>query len=173
MGDFSYERKMEAQRVNQVIQDMEQRERELLFKSSNLKESVIGLRKNFWEDVTVNIENPDDIIETEVSIKQQTELLSERERVHGHLDEELKTLRRLKDSPYFARIDFKEKAALSKQQIYIGTASFMDENEEEFLIYDWRAPISSMYYDYLPGQAEDRKSTRLNSSHVAISYAVF
>src|SRR5439155_17102062 len=25
----------------------------------------------------------------------------------------------------------------------------------------------------LPGQREDRKSTRLNSSHVAISYAVF
>src|SRR5699024_6193872 len=23
-----------------------------------------------------------------------------------------------------------------------------------FLIYDWRAPISSMYYDYSPGQAE-------------------
>ncbi len=27
----------------------------------------------------------------------------------------------------------------------------MDENDEEFLIYDWRAPISSMYYDFAPG----------------------
>jgi len=27
----------------------------------------------------------------------------------------------------------------------------MDENEEDFLIYDWRAPISSIYYDFSPG----------------------
>lgn len=30
----------------------------------------------------------------------------------------------------------------------------MDENEETFLIYDWRAPISSIYYDYSPGPAQ-------------------
>ena len=31
----------------------------------------------------------------------------------------------------------------------------MDEDGENFLIYDWRAPISSMYsYDYAPGPAQ-------------------
>lgn len=30
----------------------------------------------------------------------------------------------------------------------------MDEKEEHFLIYDWRAPISSLYYNYSPGKAE-------------------
>ena len=29
----------------------------------------------------------------------------------------------------------------------------MDENNEQFLIYDWRAPISSLYYQYSPGKA--------------------
>lgn len=27
----------------------------------------------------------------------------------------------------------------------------MDEHDEEFLIYDWRAPICSIYYDFSPG----------------------
>lgn len=30
----------------------------------------------------------------------------------------------------------------------------MDEHDENFLIYDWRAPISSLYYDYSPGEAK-------------------
>ena len=30
----------------------------------------------------------------------------------------------------------------------------MDQNNENFLIYDWRAPISNLYYDYSPGPAE-------------------
>lgn len=30
----------------------------------------------------------------------------------------------------------------------------MDEKEERFLIYDWRAPISSLFYNYGPGAAQ-------------------
>jgi DNA helicase-2/ATP-dependent DNA helicase PcrA len=114
---------------------------------------VIELRKTFWDDVTVNLDEPDDVIETQSSMKQQAELLSERERTHGQFAKELETLKRLKDSPYFGRVDFKEKNDKSADQIYIGIASLMDRKEEEFLIYDWRAPISSIYYDFPPGEA--------------------
>ena len=54
------------------------------------------------------MDEPDDMIETAASIKQQAELLSERERTHKHLDRHLRTLSRLKYSPYFGRIDFLE-----------------------------------------------------------------
>src|SRR5690625_5944573 len=40
-----------------------------------------------------------------------------------------------------------------KDEIYIGIASFIDHEDENFLIYDWRAPISSLYYDYALGKA--------------------
>ena len=36
----------------------------------------------------------------------------------------------------------------------MGVGSLMDQKDEEFLIYDWRAPISSLYYDYSPGKAQ-------------------
>lgn len=147
-------REDEQYRVNQVIHEIKKKEEKLNSKSTGLKDSIIDLRKNFWEDVTVNLDEPDDVIETQASLKQQAELLSEREQVHGNIDKELKTLKRLKDSPYFGRIDFTEHPGNEKEKIYIGISSMMDQEEENFLIYDWRAPISSLYYDYPPGPAQ-------------------
>ncbi len=52
---------------------------------------------------------------------------------------------KLKDSPYFARIDFKEEEEEEGQPYYIGRFAFQYENET--VDFDWRAPISSMFYD--------------------------
>ena len=121
--------------------------------TGGLKEGIIELRKTFWDDVTVNLDEPDDVIESFTSIKQQAELLAERERTHGQTHKQLKHLDRLKKSPYFGRIDFHEEGEKTADQIYIGVGSLMDEHDEQFLIYDWRAPISSLYYDFSPGEA--------------------
>lgn len=56
-----------------------------------------------------------------------------------------------KKTPYFARIDFKEKGEPKSESIYIGLGSFTDR-EDHFLIYDWRAPISSIYYEGKTGE---------------------
>ena len=34
------------------------------------------------------------------------------------------------------------------EQIYIGIYNLSASNTMEILVYDWRAPISSMFYDY-------------------------
>ncbi|MHC6047440.1 RNA polymerase recycling motor HelD, partial [Listeria monocytogenes] len=114
----------------------------------------IHLRKTFWDDIKINLENPEDAGETISSIKQEAEILSERERTHAHVDKQRKILSRLKESPYFARVDFLENNEEPIHNIYIGIASLMNETEDEFLIYDWRAPISSIYYDYSPGPVQ-------------------
>ncbi|MCB2377299.1 AAA family ATPase [Hymenobacter sp. BT635] len=61
-------------------------------------------------------------------------------------------LLKLGQSPYFGRIDFAapNKAAMP---VYIGVYSFLDEQQRQNLIYDWRAPISSMFYDFELGEA--------------------
>ena len=61
-------------------------------------------------------------------------------------------LMKIKESPYFARIDFQEKDEQLIEKIYIGRFSFLHENE--LLIYDWRSPIASMFYDYETGPAK-------------------
>ncbi|MCG6197917.1 hypothetical protein H1215_12140, partial [Anoxybacillus sp. LAT_38] len=64
------------------------------------------------------------------------------------------TLRKLRKSPYFGRIDFVEDGEREAERIYLGIASLLDERDEQFLVYDWRAPVSSLYYDYPPGPAQ-------------------
>lgn len=105
------------------------------------------LKETFWDHVTVNFSNSHEIQETISSIKQQAELLHERERSGALIKKQMRTLRRLADSPYFGRIDLKIEGEDQAEPIYIGLASLMDENDSDFLIYDWRAPISSVYYD--------------------------
>ncbi|WP_043932119.1 RNA polymerase recycling motor HelD [Bacillus sp. EB01] len=143
----------EQRRVNDVIQEIDCQAKKLIKESGYVGEEVLNLRQTFWEDVTVNLDEPDDVIETAASLRQQAELLGERERTRGQMTRQMKILDRLRYSPYFGRIDFHEKGESTTDNIYIGIASLMDEKKENFLIYDWRAPISSVYYDYSPGPA--------------------
>lgn len=144
---------LEQTRVDFVVKEIDKKAIKLSTNVGKVSSDVLEIRKTFWNDVTVNFDEPDDIAETAASIKQQAELMSERERTHLQLDHQLKTLVRLKNSPYFGRIDFWERGEKSSDQVYLGISSFMDENDENFIIYDWRAPISSLYYDYSPGPA--------------------
>ncbi|WP_332238184.1 RNA polymerase recycling motor HelD [Sporolactobacillus sp. KGMB 08714] len=148
------ERKKEQNRINEVVDVISSKISGITGEKGAVRKGIVDLRQNFWEDVTVNLDEMDDVYETQASIKQQAELLSERERRHGQMDRELKTLYRLQDSPYFGRIDFQEEGEQKTEPLYIGIGSLMDARNEKFLIYDWRAPISSMYYDYAPGPAK-------------------
>ncbi|PKR83942.1 RNA polymerase recycling motor HelD [Heyndrickxia camelliae] len=145
----SNEWNQEQERVDYTVKKVRNHINTLVASAENVKQEAEEIRKNFWEDVTVNFDEPDDVIETMTSIKQQVELLSERERSYGHVEESVKTLQKLASSPYFARVDFREDGE-PLEQIYIGIASFLDE-ADNYLVYDWRAPISSIYYDGIPG----------------------
>lgn len=61
-------------------------------------------------------------------------------------------LLKLVQSPYFGRIDFAA-AGQPAAPVYIGIHSFLDERLRQNVIYDWRAPISSLFYDYELGEA--------------------
>ncbi|WP_055665920.1 HelD family protein [Desnuesiella massiliensis] len=60
---------------------------------------------------------------------------------------------KLMDSPYFGRIDFRENDKIQEVPFYIGVHSFGEESGDKVLIYDWRAPVSSMFYDFEIGKA--------------------
>ncbi len=64
-----------------------------------------------------------------------------------------KKLMKLGASPYFGRIDFVTAESEKKTNAYIGIYTFFDETMRSNLIYDWRAPISSMFYDFELGEA--------------------
>jgi DNA helicase-2/ATP-dependent DNA helicase PcrA len=60
-------------------------------------------------------------------------------------------LTKLLDSPYFARIDFREASQETPAPFYIGRFAFSHDNK--LLISDWRSPVASMFYDCEVGPA--------------------
>ncbi len=61
-------------------------------------------------------------------------------------------LKRIESSPYFASIDFTEENDV-KKSIYIGM-TYLKKDETTNIIYDWRAPICSLFYDFETGNCE-------------------
>ena len=54
---------------------------------------------------------------------------------------------------YFGRIDFWKRRNSKVMPIYIGIHTFYDPESRATLIHDWRAPVSSMFYDHELGEA--------------------
>ncbi|GIP21349.1 RNA polymerase recycling motor HelD [Paenibacillus sp. J22TS3] len=144
--------KDEQQRVNDVTSLISTRIKRLEHEVGNVRGDVVEMRKDFWDEVTMNFSEADDVGETSTSLRQQSEILSDRERSHLHAYAALGKMKRLFQSPYFGRIDFTENGE-GTESIYLGIASLLDDGDEQFLVYDWRAPISNLYYDSTPGPA--------------------
>jgi DNA helicase-2/ATP-dependent DNA helicase PcrA len=111
-------------------------------KQVELKNTLLS----YWEDGGSNINDEAQIIE---SVNCQRAVSSI---VHTT---PLK-LRAMLNSPYFGRIDFSESHNdndLQAEQIYIGISTLTNKENGDFWVYDWRAPVSGMFYDFGLGDA--------------------
>ncbi len=61
--------------------------------------------------------------------------------------------KKLRNSPYFARVDFKIDGALKPKTVYIGLKTLQDPDSFEMYVCDWRAPIASLFYEDFEGKA--------------------
>ncbi|QTD39799.1 RNA polymerase recycling motor HelD [Sporosarcina sp. Te-1] len=143
----------EQQRVNDVMAVIQKQIHRLEKETSQRREEVVNIRRHFWDEVKVNTDSFDDYLETIIGLRQEAQALSVSQSTHRQASKKLSTLRRMQEAPYFGRIDFLEDEISTEEQIYIGISTLMNESGEDFLIYDWRAPVSSVYYDYQPGIA--------------------
>lgn len=140
------EKEQEQKHLNHVLALIKQRIKKLNKTIKSASGEARDLNSHFFDDVKLDYDGYSTSMETALSIHQQQQLLAERENDWRQSAKQLATVERLQKSPYFARVDFKEEGADKAETIYIGLASFADE-KDHFLIYDWRAPISSIYYD--------------------------
>lgn len=118
--------------------------------AGKLREEVITVQRSMWDNVNPT---PGGDLDDLANIWQfQTEIEQEgRKAIFASL--QVKRLERMLKNPYFGRIDFKEDGSEIADEIYIGISNLLDEKTCENLVYDWRAPVSSMFYDYETGAA--------------------
>ncbi|RAS64793.1 DNA helicase-2/ATP-dependent DNA helicase PcrA [Lentzea atacamensis] len=60
---------------------------------------------------------------------------------------------RLLESPYFGRVDFRRSDDDAARAYYIGVHNLSEPGTQEIVVHDWRAPVSSLYYDFESGEA--------------------
>lgn len=88
-----------------------------------------------------------------VHLSQEFQSAAEEEKDHENTLRRISALEKIRSSPYFARIDLQFEEDEPAESFYIGRRSLWDEKKEELLIYDWRAPIASVFYRFGVGPA--------------------
>ena len=78
--------------------------------------------------------------------------LAEFDNIDQFLEKGITRLNRQEYSPYFGRVDFAKKQEGAKSY-YIGVNNLVKEGVEIPMVCDWRAPVSSLFYDHEIGTA--------------------
>lgn len=61
--------------------------------------------------------------------------------------EEVRNLKRNRNKPYFARINFNREETGKEEVLYFGKVSLFDKETQQPIIVDWRSPVANLYYD--------------------------
>ncbi|ADK14499.1 RNA polymerase recycling motor HelD [Clostridium ljungdahlii] len=146
----NFEWKLENQWLQEVLKEARKQFNEKHAFKEKFRKDSIETQKQLWEDVgplsiANGLEQVVDFMEFITTMKIQ----KKRHEFVRKLEEKYK---KILLSPYFGRMDFLERGDEKTQKCYIGSFNLINDNFD-FLVYDWRAPISSMYYDYEIGKA--------------------
>ena len=88
-----------------------------------------------------------------VHLSQEFQNAADEEKDHETTLRRIYSLEKMTGSPYFARIDLRLDEDEEPEKIYIGRHSLWDDGKENLLIYDWRAPMASVFYRFGTGPA--------------------
>ena len=89
----------------------------------------------------------------EIEINENCSQVALNEKIHSQKNNKIRTLERQLNSPYFARLDFKEEGEDEADSFYIGLSTIEDKDTFDIFVFDWRSPVSNMFYDFEVGPA--------------------
>ncbi len=91
--------------------------------------------------------------ETAITVANMQSALEYKMQALSRLKLEKDVYKKMLSSPYFASIDILPVDTNTKEKYYLGTHTLNDDNNN-FVVLDWRSPIASVYYDYQVGKAK-------------------
>jgi DNA helicase-2/ATP-dependent DNA helicase PcrA len=149
MKDFEW--KLENQWLQDVLKEVRKQLDEKRDMKEKFKKNAIETQRQLWQDIgSLSITNG---LEQIVDFMEFIDTMKIQKRRHEFSRKLQEKYERILCSPYFGRIDFQEDGEERAEKYYIGISNLVDDNYD-VLIYDWRAPVSSMFYDYEIGEAE-------------------
>ncbi|NJI79448.1 AAA family ATPase [Clostridioides difficile] len=148
LNDF--ESNLENQWLQKTLKEANRQLEEKRNEEDKLKKDAIETQRELWNDLgSISAENGLEQLSEFMSFM---DVMKHQKRSHEFTKKLKDKYERMIESPYFGRIDFTEVCETESQKCYIGLSNLIND-DYDFLVYDWRAPISSMFYDYEIGQA--------------------
>ena len=111
--------------------------------SEEQNKDIIKHRKFLWD-------NRNEL--DEIEINENCSQVALNEKIHSQKNNKIRTLERQLNSPYFARLDFKEDDE-EADSFYIGLSTIEDRDNFDIYVFDWRSPVANMFYDFESGPA--------------------
>ena len=143
----------------EITQEEISKEKKILSKTHNLVQKRINelsntinveledikeFKKLSWKDI-----NP----EERVDVARIREISSTMESFTDKKIDYFKKLKSIENKPYFASIVFKDEEEKTIYNIYM-SLTYLKDNNGNNILYDWRSPICSLFYDYEIGPAK-------------------
>lgn len=137
------DKKNELAYLKKVKVQIEKQINELTESTFRKKKEIVEMRQDLWQNIyemdPAEIAHNNQMIDSEVGqVLDSKQVLRKLEKMH--------------ETPYFARVDFNCDDLV--EPYYIGLGHLEDQDGFDILVYDWRAPVSSLFYDYGVGPAE-------------------
>lgn len=132
--------------LNNVLEKLELAIKEVEGKLLFRRSEISRMQEYFWESYTEYDEFGYEKMDND-------RLLREEANAHSELVKKYATYRKMLDSPYFAAVTFRYDGEDDAETYYIGIGDFSPSKADTPLVCDWRAPISSLFYDHEIGRA--------------------
>ena len=111
-----------------------------------VRQDISSMNEYYWDNYTEMDQYGYEDYDNQQALKMQVNANQENWKMR-------RRLKRMLDAPFFGSVEFVYDGEDEPEDFYIGIGNFARERGALPLIYDWRAPVSSLFYDYDKGEA--------------------
>lgn len=133
--------------LTMVLEALHGKLKEINGKILGNEKDIESMHEYFWENYAefdeYGYEMYDNSNALKSRIREQKDYVKERLRYEKMLD-----------SPYFGRVDFCYEQEEEPETYYIGIGNLAKGRAQDPYVFDWRAPVSGLFYDYDKGAAQ-------------------
>lgn len=128
-----------TEKLNSKIQEMSEVIREV-------QKDIAGMNDYYWENYTEMDQYGYEDFDNQRALLTQVNA-NEENRIKLH------RYKKMAGAPFFGSVEFRYTDEEEGEDFFIGIGNFAERTGSLPLVYDWRAPVSGLFYDYDKGEA--------------------
>lgn len=129
-----------------VTEELRRRIREIAGTIQDVQRDIESMNEYYWQNYTEMDQYGYENYDNQQALLMQVNAGQEHRQALGRF-------KKMLDSPFFGSVEFLYDGDEEAETFYIGIGNFARERGSIPLIYDWRAPVSGLFYDYDRGKA--------------------